>query len=221
MKKYLYILISILAVSCSKSDTDVQDFGYGYFPIELGSATFFDVEHSYYDDFSDSVLTENYELTEVLDSVYFDLEGRVIHQISRYTRIDTSYAWGDREVVTFHRGDHQLEFNEGNTIFVKMVFPLRRGNTWDGNSRNGLDAETYTILNLDLKSTVNEISFERTTRINHRSNVNLIEEQVKEEVYAYGVGLIELKDTDLTYDQDGAIKSGYKYSQKYSKLNGE
>lgn len=215
MKYYLYIILVFAAFSCKKSDTDVPDFGYDYYPVIQGKYVIYDVVELIYNDFAMSVDTNIYKLKEQIDSADTDLEGRTIFHLKRYTRISDTLEWKLSENWTFYKGKDRLEINESNLTFVKMTFPLRRSGTWDGNALNSLDPETYTILDLDLLSKIGLKVFDRTLRINHRSKVNLIEKRVEEEVYAIGVGLVELIDTDLTYDVDGNIKSGRKYEQTY------
>lgn len=215
MKIYLYISLIMLAVSCSKSDTDVQDLGYDYYPVIKGKYVVYEVEELIYNDFDMTVDTSIFLLKELMDSTMVDLEGRDIVQLKRFTRISDTLEWNLSEIWTFYKGEGRLEINEGNVVFVKMLYPLRRSATWDGNAKNSYSAENYTVLDLDLKLTMGTNEFDKTTRINHRSNVNLIEEQVKEEVYASDVGLIEIRDVDLEYDVDGIILSGRSYSQTY------
>jgi hypothetical protein len=205
----------ILAVSCSKSDTDVQDFGYDYYPVVKGKYVVYNVVELVYNDFDMTVDTSIFQLKESIDSADVDLEGRNIFHLIRYTRVSDTLDWKISENWTVYKGTDRLEINESNVTFVKMSFPLRRAKTWDGNALNSLDAQIYTILNLDLMVKKGKQVVDKTTRINHRSNVNLIEKQVKEEVYANGIGLIELIDTDLKYNTDGSILSGRTYEQTY------
>ena len=215
MRNYLYIGLIFLVFSCSKSDTDVQEFGYDYYPVIKGKYVVYNVEELIYNDFDNSIDTNIFQLKELMDSATKDIEGRSIVQLKRFTRVSDTLEWEFTESWFFYKGSERLEITEGNTVFVKMAFPLRRSKSWDGNARNTLDTENYTVLNLDLKIVMGTDVFDKTTRINHRSNVNLIEEQVKEEVYAADVGLIELRDIDLKYDIDGEIFSGFSYSQTY------
>ncbi|MEQ9064525.1 MAG: hypothetical protein RIE58_10145 [Vicingaceae bacterium] len=212
MRKIVGISL-ILSLACSKSDVDVPDPGLDYYPVSIGKYVDYRVNLI---EFVDGVWdTSAYFMRESIDSSDVDLEGRQVFYLNRSTRISDTLQWLWKERWSFYKGEDRLEINESNTVFVKMIFPLRKGLGWDGNARNSLNYEQYRILDLDLRSSAGGKEFERTMRINHRSNINLIEEQFEEEVYARGVGLIEYQNVDLVYNVNGNAVSGRSYNQAY------
>ena len=138
MRKFLIICLSLVAFSCSKEDSDVQELGYDYYPVIVGKYVTYNVEHYVYNDFDTTIDTSIYQLKEVIDSAYLDLEGRTVYQLKRLSRVSDTLPWSLIQDWSFYKDKERLEINESNAVFVKMAFPLRRAKTWDGNSRNSL-----------------------------------------------------------------------------------
>ena len=213
MKQIIFISMALLLFSCKKKDKDIPDLAYDYFPLELGHYIDYTVSDIKKVDFKWD--TSDYQLRVLVDSLGEDGTGKGIFFLNRYTRTSDTLPWTLIEIWTVHRASSRLEVNQGNTLYVKMQYPPRRGQIWDGNALNSLPAENYTVLDLDLKSVVGSASFDKTLRINQRNNINLIDEEFREGVYARAVGLVQWTDIDLTYDGTGTAVDGYSYKQIY------
>jgi hypothetical protein len=220
MKKLLIISLALVAgvISCQKPDEDVADMGYDYFPLESGQYIIYDVVETTYDDFLDTVYVNEYILKELVDSVMIDGEGRKVYQLKRFINSgsDSVIVWTISDVWTAYRGQDRAERTEENVTYVKLVFPLRRSKTWDGNARNSLGEQKYKVLDYELKAQIGAAIFGRTARINHLSNKNLIEEQLSEEVYARGIGLVLKVQRDVKINPaDSTINSGFEHRWTY------
>lgn len=216
MKKLNFIfgvvLIATIA-ACNKSDEDVQDFGYNYYPVESGRYIDYRVEEFFFDDFNNTVDTTIYLLRELIDSPFTDLEGRNVYKLKRFTASidDTIAIWTETgQSWTIHKNDERLERTEENVRFVDLSFPLRRSKTWDGNSRNDSSVQEYKVLDYDLRIQYNAtLVFGQTARINERNNVNLIEDQLIETTYARDIGPVNRVEKNLVLDPDsGEVVSG-------------
>ncbi len=213
MRIILIISLFTIFFSCKKTDVDHVDFGYNYFPITMGHFIDYEVKEYLYEDVG--VFDSNvYQLREVIDSSFIDQKGKTIYRQNRMTRSNDTLPWKTIEYRSFIRDIERLELNEGNIVFVKMRYPIRRGARWNGNALNHLPEETYEVINLDLKAEISDTTFNKTLRINQLTNINLIEEQFKEEVYAKDIGLVYFINMDIELST-GEIKSGVQYTQVY------
>ncbi len=217
MKNVLVILAVLLSfMSCERTDEDIPDLGYDYYPLSDSSYVMYQVVEYIYDEFQGTRDSNGYQLLELVDTAYTDLSGRTIHNLVRFTRASDTVDWKLKDVWTVYKGDDRLERMEENVTFVRLSFPLKRGKTWDGNSRNDSSEQIYTVLDYNLKNKVDGTTFKNTARINHFENINLIEDQFQEEIYARDVGLVQRIDRNLELDPaDGSPKAGYDITWTY------
>lgn len=218
MKKFsLYLLLVALVISCSKTDEDVQDLGYDYFPLETGNYIIYTVTEVTYDDFNDTVITVDSLLKETVGKSFLDLEGRTVYKLNRYTKpnFDTVEVWNFKDVWTVYKGSAHAERTEGNDTFVNLTFPLKLGKVWDGNARNDSVSQDYTVLNYNFRMKIGGSTFNRTARINQWENINLIEEQLAEDIYARDVGLVQRVNRDVTIDPSDSTLGGSEFSWVY------
>lgn len=213
-KVLIGILIAVM-IGCSKTDSDMPVIEYDYFPITSGHFVAYSVTEIEYNDFTQTVDTAIYELKEQIDSSFVDGEGRIQYKLKRYTRMNDTLPWELKDVWSVFRDERHAERTEENQVFVKLSFPLDLGKTWDGNARNSLDREDYTVLNYNLKyqfttKVIGVPNAGEIVRVNQRNSVNLIEEIFSEEVYARNIGLVEKHDINLRKNQNGEIVEGYK-----------
>jgi len=110
-KLSLYILLLLFVFSCSKTDEDVPDLGYDYFPLETGNYIIYTVTEIKYDDFIDSVITNTFLLKERVGSSFIDNEGRTVFKLNRYVKLDVDSIsiWKLKDVWTVYRGSNHAE----------------------------------------------------------------------------------------------------------------
>lgn len=212
---------ALLAVSCDPDEFQAPDIGLNYFPLRTGHYQIYNVNETVY---SEVAAPENrvYQLmVEVTDSFPNSGETGYTYVLRRMKRADQNASWQDLDTWSVRRDDRELVVNEGNRPFVKLTFPLRRGNAWNGNKFNNLDADEYEIEALDESFTAGGTTFEQTVVVNQENNEDLIVFQDRrEEVYARDVGLIYKETTQLRYCTSDdclgqqKIKSGIIYKQE-------
>ena len=219
MKKAGYIILILFAFwSCQKTDEDTFDAGYNYFPIQTGYYTIFKVQEYTYDDFTSTIDTNIYLLKEKFDSSFTDGEGRNAYLLKRYTKadVDSITDWKLVDVWTAYKGKDQAERFEENVTFIKLIFPLKRNKSWDGNAKNDSLSQIYKVLDYDLKEAYGGKTFMQTCRINQYENKNLIEDELSEEVYARDFGLVFKVMRKLSLNPaDSSIVKGYDYTWTY------
>jgi hypothetical protein len=223
MKKIgLLLLVIVLFFSGCKKDAPIQesfDFGYGFFPLNIGDSSFYLVEQITWNDFDNTIDTVNYSLCEYIESMTVNYTGDSLYRIERLKKYDNAPTWNIDSVWFALKTKNEAIRVEQNSSHVKMVFPVSLNSSWNGNIHNTLGSKTYTFSNLLSNLVVNNISYNRTVNIQQENFVTLINSDVENETYADGVGLVKIEKTHVykTYNPvsgEFEIKSGYIFSQK-------
>lgn len=194
-------LLLFLASCDSTVDPDLLEPGYAFFPTEPGS----------YREYA--VVEINYRNTGEIDTLRFLLReetgqpdtiaGDVIFPLRRLSRADSTVTWELDSVWSFRRTATQAVQTENNQPFVKLVFPVEEGKTWDGNAFNTRDAEQYEMVNLNQGFNQNSLSFARTvTVIQDDLNDPITGQNLRSEIFAENVGLVTRESSILEFCTD-------------------
>lgn len=195
-----FVFIALLFSACKKDKTvETVDIGYNYFPTEVGRYVVYQVDSISYNDFFTPVKidTTHFQLKEVIESVFTDNEGRESERIERYVRYADTLPWSLRDVWYQTRSTTKAEKVEENVRFIKLTFPTRNNQKWNGNALNTIGTYTYEYKSVDTKKTVNGNVFDSTLTINQILDSNLIEKKYQLEVYAKNVGMIYKRFVDV------------------------
>lgn len=205
------ILISsfIFFISCDKTIENLNiDYGYDYYPLEVGKYIIYDVDSITYDPTvsSTSIDTTSYQTKEEIVETSTDNEGRIVYIIHYSTRQSSIDNWTLEDVYTTVQDDYWIERTEDNFRFVKMLFPTKVDSTWDGNRYFADDNVIITVRGETLEmfknwssvttskgdsKTIGGLNFDDILTVQHADDENLIERRFVEEQYARGVGLVE------------------------------
>lgn len=197
------VLLASLLVSCRKETVPVTDRGTTYYPYAEGLWWEYDMDSTWYNDFSGDTVKLQYTLREEFDSFFVAANGTMAIRIERYKRADENSPWqGPRIWWTYTTTDYAVKVEENNA-FVKLIFPLNEGTEWNGNRLNYMDARTYTCETKDVPTDVNGNTFDSTSRILQIDYETLLEKQFYQESYARNVGLIERSIIDVRGYTDG------------------
>jgi len=204
----LFIPTLLLFSSCGSNVVEEPiEFGYDYFPLEIGKYLEYDVDSTLYDIGSSNVIVYNNSIQvreEVTDS-FPDNEGRIIYRIDRFERKDETEEWRIKDVWTATVTDRQAERVEENLRFIKLVFPVSENtNPWNGNKyidenlvipiagesvfvfKNWL----YEYREIDGSLSVGTYNFDDVVTVYQADEENFIELRRSYEQYAKGIGLI-------------------------------
>lgn len=221
---FIFLLcIGILALQCRKDssvDNSTVDLGYNYYPDEIGSYTIYEVDSIDYDDKIHPPDTFRYLLKEVIAEKFPDNTGRPTLRLERFHKIykDTipydSMQWVGPRIWTANKTATTLEKKEENITYLRLIFPVQEGKTWNGNTYNTLGQKEYEVIAADEPGSVNNLSFDSVAVIKQYENINFIEERYEEEKYARNVGLIYKHITSIYHGGNPNEKFGYKFTQK-------
>lgn len=205
--KAFYFLSLILFIcftfSCQKDEPSNFNSGKNYFPDHVGRYVVYEADSTVYDDFNDTVIQYKYLLKEKIESIFTDNEGRPTLRIERYLKWyndSVSYdsmSWQLKDVWSANITSRTAEVVEENTRFIKLIFPVREGEEWNGNSQNTLGTQEYEYTTVDEPLILNGLSFDSTLTVLQENVNNLIQQKSYKEKYARNVGMIYREYVDV------------------------
>lgn len=201
----LFGAMLVLVDGCSYSDA-IRISDQSYFPVRVGNYQIYQVTETDIQHFScgdSSEPTKIYELKVLVFDSVKNAEGGYTYLIHRYTRSDSTQSWTDLDTWSARVSSNQVIVNEGNTSYVKLVFPLANNGKWNANLYNNLGAEYDTLRNLGKPYQLNNgKKYSSSLTVMQADNRDFFVFQDKRfEVYAPLVGLIYKESTQLTYLQ--------------------
>lgn len=215
VRRWKCLLISatfILTDSCSPPDR-IRISDLSYFPLRVGNFQIYQVSETDFQNTSCSDTSEPptkiYELKVVTYDSTKNAEDGYTYLIHRYTRSDSTQRWEDLDTWSARVTSNRVIVNEGNTPYVKMVFPLVDNSAWNGNLYNNLkdpsnlDYGIYHVKNLGRSYQLSGgKKYSNTLTVIQADNRDFVVTQDKGfEVYAPSVGLIYREITHLEYLQ--------------------
>lgn len=196
----LFKLISLilLLTGCNEqfSEGDV-DLDSDFFPLKIGQFRTYEVtEINYNAQGSD---TSTYLLRETINDTIRNGD-EVTYLIKREFRTNETFEWSIKDIWSCRKTVSHVVITEENIPFVKLVFPVLVGETWDGNAFNTLNSGDYYYESLS------ENHYEELISENDLIKVviadipqNLVNQDQRYEVYGRGIGLIEKDYTILEF----------------------
>lgn len=204
MKLRLMVVFCLLffAISCKKYDVEPTsgNNGQSYVNLTIGSYVIYDVDSIFYNDFDGSVTTYTFQIRELLESSYIDGEGETSYRIER-AKLDTveSPNWVILDVWNSKITSTAYEKVENNQRFVKLVFPIRKGKTWNGNAKNNLSEWEYEYVSVHQQETIGGITLDSVATVTQFDDLGeiLIQRQFYQEKFATGIGMVYKRVVDV------------------------
>lgn len=221
-------LFTISAYACRKETVDrTIERGENYYPYAMGLWWEYEVDSTFYNDFSSDTVQVNYRLREEFVSEFSTETGSSAIRVEQFRKYPGQSNWiGPRVYWTYLTEEGAVKVEE-NIPYVKINYPVKENFSWNGNRYNFLNPEEYTYLSVDEPYTVNALPFDSTAIILQKSLQSLLGREFYQEKYARRVGLIEKEiidyvgyvDTDNIPDTivkplEQRIRSGIIYRQK-------
>jgi hypothetical protein len=224
MNKIHYFVIFLLSInlySCKPKKTDpaTVDLGFDFSPLESGRYNIYEVDATLF-----TVLGKEYERYQVKEIIKDTIQigNETVYRLERFYRDSPDQPWPFQpdSVWTIRKNNFQLIKTENNFRYIKLVFPIEEGKTWDGNALNTLFAENYKMSNIDKPYQVNEHYFPKTLTVFHKSDSSLLGKDLRLEVFARDIGLVYKKIEKIEYkNESGSIGTdttgGLLYYQKF------
>ncbi|MCB9267449.1 MAG: hypothetical protein H6558_20695 [Lewinellaceae bacterium] len=214
-RNLLLAAIALLLLTCNKSEVEdpgIDDFGYDYFPLEVGRSWEYEVDSIIYNPVVGGIARDSFRtyIRETIADTLPDNTGQVLYRVERYYRRSDSLPWKPENVFTLSRDEQRATRTEDNLRFTKLVFPVRMGKFWDGNaffddsrivfvageSIEMFSGWDYRILEAGAPEAVGALEFEDVVTVRNADNryLNdlsaLLNLRVATEKYARGIGLV-------------------------------
>ncbi|MDI9340834.1 MAG: hypothetical protein QM534_09735 [Sediminibacterium sp.] len=204
-RPFLLFCVILAFLSCRKKNKDAAEPvnpGKEYYPATTGKFVVYDVDSTWYNELTFQPTTLKYRIKERFSEVFTDNENKPAIRIERFIKYynpNKSYdsiPYTIKDVWQANVTDRNVEVVEENIRFVKLIFPLQEGKSWNGNVRNTNTERNYKIEYLDRAETINGVSLEKTLAVKQIDFRTLISYQYASEKYAKGIGLVyrEIKD---------------------------
>ncbi len=206
-----FIIVPFLFLSCKPDKiAEPVDVGYDYFPLFEGKWAIYDVDSTVWDDFTSQTYHYHSHILEKIESSFTDITGKESYRIERYYRNSDTANWVLQDVWSACLTASTAEKVEENIRYIKLAFPVRRTQKWNGNALNYLDTEEYSYKNLFQTVNTGQWTFDSTVTVEHKNNINLIEEDIRYEVFAKHAGLVKkyVKTVKKNIAQPDVIVSG-------------
>ncbi len=209
-----FFLVSMLLLlwSCKKETELPVDMGYKYFPVNTGHWVIYDVDSVSYNDFTGQVDSFKFQIKELVESVFFDNEGRETQRLVRYKKLNDTTAWFIKDVWTENLTTTTAEKTEENDRIIKLIFPPHENEKWDGNLYNTKGVQNYKYMNIHSPYSINGFNFDSTLTVLQKDIPTIISYDFQQEIYASHVGLVYKKYVSLSKEPSGIIKKGVDYS---------
>lgn len=200
---YLFIFILFFA-HCKKTDNIAIDLGYNYYPTEIGFWQEYQVDSVFYSDFTNpiSVDTFSFQIKEVIESSFLDLNANENLRIEQYKK-DATSSYQIRHIFSLKASAVNIQKVENDLRYIKMVFPIKENKSWNGNiyldvkeepTLNYLNTEkydwnyVYTSVHESLQ--IGNFTFDSCVTVMQIDEENLFEKKYSKEIYAKNVGLV-------------------------------
>lgn len=218
--KYFFFVMVVAAACNDDSDSIITESGLDYFPLQTGNYYIYNIDETIYSEVA-PVQNKIYQMkVEVMDS-FPTPDGTYTYVLSRMTRDNETDVWLDLDTWSTRANNLELVVNEGNTPYLKLVFPLHEGKEWNGNKYNNFGEDKYQLTSFGEPFELEETNFENTLTVTQENNDDVIVyHDIRKEVYAKDIGLVYREIMQLSYCTNNdclgqqIIKSGKIYKQQ-------
>lgn len=201
MRTWIGVWLVLLLACENKQPAPVQS-GSQFFPVVGGLVWTYGVEQTVTT--PTSVVSTQFEIRlRVTDSIR-NAEGGYSYRVEQARRNQPQQPWTNEGSGLIRKNSLEAVRQENGLSYVKLVFPLFEGRSWNGNVLNSQEAEMYRVLSFDEPfETSSGLSFARTLRVNQAElDDRIVFRDLRHEVYAENVGLVTREVTQLEYYTD-------------------
>lgn len=130
-----FLLSGLFIISCKKEQGTSTATGYAeYFPLAAGRSVTYAVDSTVWDDFDCSVRRDTVWMRYTVADSFTDAEGRISYPVNIDVRAADTLPWQPSRTIYATSTGQRLEVVDGNLRFIKLVFPVVEGGTWNGNA---------------------------------------------------------------------------------------
>lgn len=203
----LFLFVGVF--SCKKDKEIPPDMGYAYFPDYVGKCIVYDVDSFYHNDFTKHIDTFKYQLKEKYQSAFLDNQNRRTMRVERYVKHYnpkipySSLPWILKNVYIANRTSTTAETVEENVRYIKLTFPIKELQSWNGNAQNTFTPINYDYAFFNVPRTIGKIRFDSVLQVNQYDESNLVMKKLYIEKYARHIGLVYKQVIDVQSQPKG------------------
>lgn len=212
MKNFIWLLVFIVSgnLACLKNEQEQIDVeaDKAYFPLQVGKFLEYEVDSILFQrgKFLDSTHTlVREEITSKVQDSLGDL-----YIILRSNRKSSSHPWIPSASYTARLMNQKIIRNESNLHFIKLVFPIRNNQSWNGLAliQQGQvfnvegesieifqNWEPFKIKELSHAEKIGSFNFNEVVTVLQTDEEDLLSKRFSLEKYARGVGLVYREST--------------------------
>lgn len=214
MKTLLYVAGLLWLVGCSRPAETPPSAGYEYFPLEVGQYRIFDVQETQYT-LTAGRTTRSYQVQETTTQAFAGLDGLPAFRIERSSRTAPGQSWQLDSVWTARRTPMEAIRTENGVSFIRLLFPLRQGQSWDANRLNSIGPETHTLTALSEPVSLGGQTYDQTATVVQVAKASLVDSVSRKEIYARGVGLVYRESVELYYNNNQIGQNKIDFGKRY------
>lgn len=187
----------MIAVSCEPSQEAANNLrGAEYFPLTVGSFLLYNVDSTHIHLNTESKFS--FQLRVTVSGSYQNSGGNTTYVLQREKRANASEDWTAAGTWSAWVDARNAVMVEGNDRFIRLQFPIAKGNQWNGNAMNsngGGDfcgdqaCDLYTVSGVDPDVVV----------VQSDEKDILVKYDVRTETYRKDIGLVNKEMTVLEY----------------------
>jgi hypothetical protein len=212
-----------LFISCKNHDATQEDLGYTYFPITEGTYSIFSVVDTVFQGINSGIVVDTSSSYFIKEEIHapITVDDETRYEVYRYYSSDVN-TWKDQpdSVWTEFNTNGKIVRVENNIRYVKLIFPLTVGATWNGNiaNTNPQLAQTYTMTNVFRPFSYGSYNYPKTVSVIQYSDSSAIASDFSIEVYADNIGLVYKEIKNYKHQDNSMItplvSGGLHYTQK-------
>lgn len=218
MKKLIVLLVAVsFLFSCGEDDGDItiEPFtGKEYAVLNIGQESVFQIDSTIYNEFTGRVNLKSLQQKESVVRIEKDAANRDNYIVEISTRAADTLPWRLNRVTKRIITDFRYEVLDNNVLSVPLVFPVELSKKWNSNVLNAFGEKEYEYTDVNKSFNSTDCTYDSTVTVLQFIEINLVEQQQEEEVFATGVGLIFRTHKDLETEPNGDIRSGFESTMK-------
>lgn len=195
----------LIIASCKRENPNFSlNYQYNYYPLDSGHYVIYNVDSIQYNfNGIETIDTIRYQEMQVIADTFYDNQGRLNYYVNNYRRADITQTWFFDRRWYACRTSTNLQLVEDDLRFIKLVFPPKANESWNGNSyipsnyffvyndQYGVfNNWNYFYENIDTTYNINNLILNNSIIVSEVSDTNLVSETLRTEVYAPNIGLI-------------------------------
>ena len=209
IKNYIFSIICLsgLIWSCSTETESLDDstFGYQYYPLAIGKVWEYRMDSILFDTIFRATkdTTISYYKEEIKDTVR-STSGELLFKIDIFHKNDSLAAWNLIGSSFILKDPYQLTKIENGLRFIKLIFPIAKNRSWNGNSQvnektvikiRGEEFEAYRNWSyfynkINQEATILNKAYTKVLEVQEADDENLAEKRSSYAKYAEGIGHI-------------------------------